>query len=201
MFDLIKEAKENKHGVVFKEYQMPEITWEEILRFVFEESTGTGQIAKDLQAKVDKMNNLVDFISIGNVQIQEKLWLSPQTSKLFGKFNGVSELLYKLNESKENQDCGLYKQQSHDCNLDWHYQGIRISLGNRWVGDHHDPHDIFYWQIVGTSFWKIDNDVVHELNPGDLLYLPLENSHQVYCDGPRAGLLIDNWSNVKPANQ
>lgn len=195
MFDLIKEAKENKHGVVFEKYQMPEITWEDILLFLYQESTESGKICKDLEEKVIRISNKFDFSSIGNVQIQEKFWLAPQTSKLFDRFKGVSELLYRLNDSKENQECGLYKQHSHDCDLDWHYQGIRVSLSNRWVGDHHDPHDIFYWQIVGTSFWKIDNGITYELKPGDLLYLPLENSHQVWCEGPRAGLLIDNWSN------
>lgn len=190
MFDLIKEAKENKHAVVFEKYQIPEITWEELLQFIYEESTISNP---DLEEKANKNPEHVDFI--GNVQIQSKFWLAPQTNKLFDKFTGVTELLYKLNDSKENRDCDLYKTHLHNCDLDWHYQGIRMSLSNRFVGDHHDPHDIFYWQIVGTSFWQIDGDVTYELKPGDLLYLPLENSHAVWCEGPRAGLLIDNWSN------
>ena len=192
MFDLIKEAKENKHGVVFEKYQMPEITWEDILLFLYKESTATGEMSKNLENKVEQIANPGDFNSIGNVQIQAKFWLAPQTNRLFEEFDGVTDLLYKLNQSKENKECAYYKNRYHDCELDWHYQGIRMSLSNRLVPDHHDPHDIFYWQIVGTSFWKIDGGMTYTLNPGDLLYLPLENSHEVWCDGPRAGLLIDN---------
>ena len=171
---------------------MPEITWEEILIFLYKESIATGKISKDLEEKVKKFQNPSHFNSIGNVQIQSQFWLAPQTNNLFEEFAGISELLYKLNDSKENKDCSYYINQSHNCDLEWHYQGIRISLSDRLVPDHHDPHDIFYWQIVGTSFWKIDGGVTYTLNPGDLLYLPLENSHEVWCDGPRAGLLIDN---------
>lgn len=192
MFDLIKEAKKNKHGLVFEKYQMPEITWEDILLFLYKESTMSGEISKNLQNRVKQMNNPSDFNSIGNVQIQSKFWLAPQTNNLFEEFAGFKELLYNLNQLKENKECQYYDSKNHDCDLDWHYQGVRISLSDRLVSDHHDPHDIFYWQIVGTSFWKIDNGITYTLNPGDLLYLPLENSHQVWCDGPRAGLLIDN---------
>jgi hypothetical protein len=189
MFDLIREAKENKHGVVFEKYQIPEISWEDLMNFIYRESVLNNP---DLRNKVEKINNLDVLDYIGNVQLQNKFWLAPQTNNLFEEFLGVSELLYKINNSKENKECNYYKKQRHNCNLDWHYQGIRMSLSNRLVSDHHDPHDIFYWQIVGTSFWKIDGGITYTLNPGDLLYLPLENSHEVWCDGPRAGLLIDN---------
>jgi quercetin dioxygenase-like cupin family protein len=189
MFDLIDNAKNNKHGLVFERYQVPEITWEDIIKFIYQESVINNP---NLRSKVQKTNNL-DFLDyIGNVQIQNKFWLAPQTNNLFEKFKGVSELLYKLNNSQENKKCKYYTQELHNCELGWHYQGIRISLSDRLVTDHHDPHDIFYWQIVGTSFWKIDSGITYTLNPGDLLYLPLENSHEVWCDGPRAGLLIDN---------
>jgi hypothetical protein len=192
MFDLIQEAKNNKHGLVFEKYQMPEITWEDIVKHIYKESTLDNPA---LREKVKKFQNLETLDYIGNLQIQNKMWLAPQTNNIFKEFKGVSELLYKLNQSKENQECGYYYRNRHSCDLDWHYQGIRISLSNRFVPDHHDPHDIFYWQIVGTSFWRIDGGITYTLNPGDLLYLPLENSHAVWCDGPRAGLLIDNLSN------
>ena len=189
MLESIKEAKNNKHGIVFEQYQIPEITWEDVLNHIYKESTIDNP---NLREKVENVKNLNALDSIGNIQIQEKFWLAPQTHNIFDEFKGVSELLYKLNGSKENKDCGYYNKTSHDCDLDWHYQGVRISLSNRFVTDHHDPHDIFYWQIVGTSYWRVDDKITYKLNPGDLLYLPLENSHAVWCDGPRAGLLIDN---------
>jgi mannose-6-phosphate isomerase-like protein (cupin superfamily) len=189
MFDLIEEAKKNKQAVVFRNYEIPNITWEDVLLFLYKESLVTNH---NLEKKVKEMNNFADFNSIGNIQIQNKFWLSPQNHNIFKDFNGVSELLYKLNNFIDNSHCEYYNDKTCSCSSDWHFQGIRISLSNRLVSDHHDPHDIFYWQILGTSFWKVDNDITYTLNPGDLLYLPLENSHEVWCDGPRAGLLIDN---------
>jgi mannose-6-phosphate isomerase-like protein (cupin superfamily) len=189
MLELIKEAKKNSKAIVFENYQMPNITWEDVLLFLYKESLVTNE---NLEKAVNEVNNLSFFNSIGNIQIQEKLWLSPQSHNIFKDFDGVSDLLYKLNDSKDNSSCQYYNDQSCSCSSDWHFQGIRVSLSNRLVSDHHDPHDIFYWQILGTSFWKVDNDITYTLNPGDMLYLPLENSHEVWCDGPRAGLLIDN---------
>lgn len=193
MLDKIKSAKINKEGIVFRKYQIPEITWEDIIKFIFKESTISNH---NLREKVEKVGNQDWFDFIGNIQIQNKFWLAPQTNNLFEEFPGVSELLYKFNNFKDNRECNYYKHQHHNCDSDWHYQGIRISLSDRVVTDHHDPHDIFYWQIVGTSFWKIDGGITYVLEPGDLLYLPLENSHEVWCDGPRAGLLVDNLNSM-----
>jgi hypothetical protein len=189
MFDIIKEAKENRHEVIFENYQTPEISWDDMINYIYKESTAVNH---DLQKKVKEVNNYSDFNFIGNIQIQNQFWLAPQTHDLFDEFAGVAELLLKLNNGIDNRKCGYYKKRGHDCSSDWHPQGVRISLSDRLVSDHNDPHDIFYWQILGTSFWKIDNGITYTLKPGDMLYLPLENSHEVWCDGPRAGLLIDN---------
>ncbi len=194
MLDKIKEAKKNSHGVVFEKYQMPEITWEDMMNFIFKQSIVPN---RDLQERVKKTNNVDSLDHIGNIQIQTKLWLAPQTNYLFDEFAGVSELLYKLNEETDNRTCKYYKTGHCDCDSKWHPQGIRMSLSDRIVPDHHDPYDIYYWQIVGTSYWQIDKGITHKLNPGDLLYLPLENTHKVWCDGPRAGLLIDNLKSKK----
>lgn len=193
MFDLIKKAKEDSKAIMFEGYQDTDITWEHMMKYIYKESI---IVNKNLEEKVKKVNNPSDFNFIGNIQIQSKFWLAPQTHDLFEEFEGVSELLLKLNNGVDNRKCRYYKDQQHDCSSDWHPQGIRMSLSDRLVSDHHDPHDIFYWQILGTSFWKIDNDVTYELEPGDMLYLPLENSHSVWCDGPRAGLLIDNLNKI-----
>lgn len=194
MLNQIEDAKKNNQALVFEKYQMPEITWEDVLLFLYKESLVPNH---DLTRKVKKMNNLAEFSAMGNVQIQSSFWLSPQSNNIFKDFNGVSELLYKLNDSKDNSHCKYYLNSWCSCDSYWHFQGIRISLSNRLVSDHHDPHDIFYWQILGTSFWKVNNDITYTLNPGDMLYLPKESSHEVWCDGPRAGLLIDNLQEMK----
>lgn len=198
MFELIEEAKNKKQAIVFKNYLTPTLTWEDIVSHIYRESVKWDEVAKELEERTQKIGDAFQFNSIGRIQIQNQLWLSPQQKDLFEEFPQIADLLYKLNKGVDNRECSLYddSMSGHDCDSDWHPQGIRISLSNRIVPDHHDPWDVFYWQIVGTSFWKVDNDITYELEPGDLLYLPVENSHEVWCDGPRAGLLIDNFNTI-----
>ena len=189
MFNQIMDAKKNNQALVFEKYQMPNITWEDVLLFLYKESL----IPNDnLTKRVKIVNNSYNMDSIGNIIIQNKLWLSPQTFDIFKDFNGVAELLHKLNNLKDNSHCSYYKNNPCSCDAPWHFQGIRMSLSNHRIVPHQDPRDILYWQILGTSFWRVNNETTYTLNPGDLFYLPKESSHSVWCDGPRAGLLIDN---------
>lgn len=179
MIDTFKQAKKNKDILLFENFQAPEITWEEILNFLFQESK-------------EKSLSLPEDDKWGNVQVQDHLWLAPQTNYLFNKFKGIEELLNKVNGKNTNKYCSYYTNTRRcDCNNVWHSQGIRISLGNRTVSSHQDPHDILYWQIVGSSYWKINNDKTYKLKPGDLFYFSQEDYHMVWCDEPRAGLIID----------
>ena len=185
MIDQFKKAKETRSVIHFKNFQSPEISWDDILKFVFEEASLTN---KELEKRANPESNLW---ALGNIQIQDKLWLAPQTSNLFSKIKGVSSLLYKVNGNKENVNCNRYKVGICDCDLVWHTQGVRISLAGRLVSDHNDPHDILYWQLIGSSYWKINKDKTYKLEPGDLLYFSQEDSHEVWCEEPRAGIIID----------
>ena len=193
MIDDIKKAKIDKTPLVFKKYKVPDITWEDIMIFVYNQSTINSD---DLRLRAEKAANRDALDYIGNILIQSKFWLAPQAVDLFDIIPGASDLLFELNDKVDTSKCSYYSIMQHNCSSDWHFQGIRMSLSNRHVPDHHDPYDIFYWQILGTSFWTIDKDVTYTLEPGDLLYLPHENSHAVNCDGPRAGLLIDNLNKM-----
>jgi hypothetical protein len=55
MFDKIKEAKENSHGIVFENYQPPDMTWEEVLNFLYKESVIPNH---NLEEKVKQHNIL-----------------------------------------------------------------------------------------------------------------------------------------------
>lgn len=190
MDELIKNAKLNKIPFVLKNYKQPTITWEDLLLFLYKE-TVLPVNQKVLEA-VKQVNDSNILNVVGNVQVQDNFWLAPMTTNLFNEFKDVQQLLLDLNKFKEDASCGYYNGKPHTCNLDWHTQGIKISLSNRKVSKHNDAVDVFYWQIIGQSFWKIDENNVYTLNPGDLFYLPSENSHEVWCYSPRAGLLIEN---------
>lgn len=182
MLEKFRKAKNDQEVIFFKNFQESTVTWDSALKFVFDEC----------QIPNSHLKNKKNADSLGNVQIQDHLWLAPQTNSLFDIFPDVQKLLYKVNDNKENRTCSRYtKSSSCDCDVVWHTQGLRISLSPRYVPDHNDPWDILYWQVLGTSFWKINNDVIYELNPGDMLYFSQKDSHAVWCEGPRAGFIID----------
>jgi hypothetical protein len=183
--DIFQLAKVNKEVLHFKNFQAPNMDWKDILSFLFDEAEIEN---KELQKKINPDYKLD---ALGNIQIQEKFWLAPQTSSLFDRFSDIANLLYRVNDSQEDRACGYYNNQGCTCSLVWHSQGIRISLTSRTVSDHNDPYDILYWQVVGSSLWKINKDKVYELQPGDLLYFSKEDSHEVWCTEPRAGVIID----------
>lgn len=193
MIEIWKEAKKNKDVILFKNFQEIKINWDDALQFIFDEfsieNSNLKQQIDNLHANNSVTKDNLDYL--GNVQIQEKFWLAPQTNYLFDKFEGISELLHKVNGNQDNKDCERYTLGTCNCDLIWHMQGLRMSLSPRYVSDHNDPWDILYWQVLGTSFWKINNDKTYELNPGDMLYFSQEDSHAVWCEGPRAGFIID----------
>lgn len=193
MIDQFKQAKLNKEVILFKNFQDPDITWDDTLQFIFDESSiQNNNLAEKIDSEHKTNKAYKDTLGyLGNIQIQDRLWLAPQTNNLFQRFEGLSKLLYKVNGEKENRLCKRYENTSCNCDVVWHIQGLRMSLSPRHVHDHNDPWDILYWQVLGTSFWKINNDKVYELNPGDLLYFSQEDSHAVWCEGPRAGFIID----------
>lgn len=190
MIDQFKEAKRNKEVILFKNFKTPTVTWDDALQFVFDECSIENELLKN-QETTD---------CLGNVKIQDRLWLAPQTNYLFDIFPDTAELLYQVNGNKEYTECKRYGQkylESCNCDLVWHMQGLRMSLSPRYVSNHNDPWDILYWQVLGTSFWKINNDKVYELNPGDMIYFSKQDSHAVWCEGPRAGFIIDGIGLLK----
>ena len=185
MIEQFKLAKQNKDILFFENFQTPEISWENVLNFLFEES------AKETNF-LPESEEWEKWEKWGNIQVQDHLWLAPQTNYLFTKFKGVEDLLKKVNGGAVNKCCTYYAEERKcNCKNVWHSQGMRISLGRRIVSSHQDPHDILYWQILGSSYWKINNDKVYKLRPGDLFYFSKEDYHMVWCDEPRAGLIID----------
>lgn len=192
MIEIWNKAKIHKEILHFKNFQTPDISWQEVLNFIFDESKKWNQILKS------NMPLEVGTTS-GNIEITADLWLSPQNPNLFNKFKGIKELFEKINSSLDSEKCNYYKNElgrqdeyfQCDCKNLWHIQGIRISLGNRIVRSHQDPNRVLYWQILGNSYWKMNDLHTYKLEPGDLLYFNQEDFHEVSQDGPRAGIIID----------
>lgn len=189
-------AKINKEAIFLKNYFKFEVSWDRILQFLYNQS-----INENLQL-IEKDRDLARGVDVfGNVLLQRPLWMAPQTGLVWGKgdFPEIKEFLKKLNldfNNEENfENCNSYNNwdtRNCDCKSIWHSEGIKISLSNKFVGDHIDPWDACYFQIKGKSYWKItgSQSTEYELNEGDILFFPKTTSHEVWSDSPRTGLLL-----------
>lgn len=59
------------------------------------------------------------------------------------------------------------------------------------LGKHNDNADVFFWQIIGSSSWKVSTQAgikEHALTVGDVIYVPRYMDHEVTSLGPRVGI-------------
>ena len=263
MKDIWAKAKENQEILYFKNFQEPEITWGDALKFVYdlskidnenlkrrngwEESTSMvfGSVlahkgyflfeesnlfpifkgVTEFMEKVNGGNSGKDCSYYTNQKVQRgcdcnenwhiqtlrfsisdhevfgsvlahKGYFLFEESNLFPIFKGVTEFMEKVNGGNSGKDCSYYTnqkvQRGCDCNENWHIQTLRFSISDHEVSDHNDPNNVLYWQLLGTSYWVMNKDKEYKLEPGDLLYFNKEDSHLVWQDGPRAGIIIDD---------
>jgi hypothetical protein len=187
MKNVWSKAKENKEILHFKNFQKPEITWEDALTFVYNLSKIQDERVKD---RAIRQND----VAFGSVILTDSGYFWFEENNLFPIFKGVEELMEKVNGGSSGKDCIHYLRQAGNCscNQQWHIQTLRFVMGYHIVSSHTDPNDVLYWQLLGTSYWKMNNDKEYKLEPGDLLYFNQEDAHAVWQDGPRAGIIIDD---------
>jgi hypothetical protein len=187
MKDIWAKAKQNKEILHFKNFQKPEISWEDALTFVYNLSKIQDERVKDRAIRQDD-------VAFGSVILTDSGYFWFEENNLFPIFKGVEELMKRVNGDNSGKDCIHYlgKPGHCDCNQQWHIQTLRFVMGHHKVPSHTDPNDVLYWQLLGTSYWKINNDKEYKLEPGDLLYFNQEDAHAVWQDGPRAGIIIDD---------
>jgi hypothetical protein len=187
MKDIWAKAKENKEILHFKNFQEPEIGWEDALTFVY-------NLSKIQDERVKNRAIRQNDVAFGSVILTDSGYFWFEENNLFSIFKGVEELMEKVNGGSSGKDCIHYLGEpgNCDCNQQWHVQTLRFVMGHHKVSSHTDPNDVLYWQLLGTSYWKMNNDKEYKLEPGDLLYFNKEDSHAVWQDGPRAGIIIDD---------
>jgi mannose-6-phosphate isomerase-like protein (cupin superfamily) len=189
MKDIWAKARLDQEILHFKNFQQPDITWEDALKFVYDLSfVGASQKFKE---RADR-----DFILqlFGGVIFNKGYFLFEE-SNLFKYFNGIEELMSKVNGGVSGKDCLHYTRSENfgtcSCNQQWHIQTLRLSIGYHEVLNHNDPCDVLYWQVLGNSTWVMNDSTEYVLEPGDLLYFNKDDIHRVLQDGPRAGVIID----------
>jgi hypothetical protein len=186
MIDIFKQAKINQEVLHFKNFQKPEISWEDAMKFVYDLSKIPNE---DIMTRASKSGG----IGFGSV-IAIKGYFLFDENNLFSTFKGVRDLMTKVNGGNSSEGCPYYSTpiKTCTCGAMWHIQTLRLSISDHGVMDHNDPNNVLYWQLLGTSYWKMNKDKVYKLEPGDLLYFNKEDSHEVWQDGPRAGIIIDS---------
>lgn len=187
MKEVWAKAKQNQEILHFKNFQTPEIEWGDILNFVY-------TLAKiPSQQAITKSQNQ-GGVAFGSLILTGSGYFWFEENNLFPIFKGVEKLMEKVNGTNSGKDCIHYLGQPGHCSCDqqWHIQTLRFVIGDSTVSSHNDPNDVLYWQILGTSYWKMNNDEEYMLEPGDLLYFNKEDSHALRQDGPRAGIIIDD---------
>lgn len=193
----IKKAKVSKKAFLAKDYFPTSINWQDTLNFIYAQV-----LEENEDLKLQKRDRHRDVDVFGNVLTQHPFWLAPQTGLVWNHFPEIKDFLIKLNRDfnieADFSDCNFYKHwDSRSCNCEalWHSEGVKVSLGDKFVPAHSDPWDAFYFQIIGKSFWRITDPegdaVVYELDEGDILFFPIETSHEVWSEGPRMGLLVN----------
>ena len=58
-------------------------------------------------------------------------------------------------------------------------------------GRHRDNSDVFFWQVIGSTNWKVypdDGVKEHVLTAGDIIYIPRYMDHEVTSLCPRVGI-------------
>ena len=67
---------------------------------------------------------------------------------------------------------------------------MHLMGSNDGFGSHRDKSDVIFWQVIGKTFWSIDDDKKYEyiLNPGDCIYVPRGMFHDVKSLSPRVGI-------------
>jgi hypothetical protein len=194
-----KEAKENNTFIVERSYFPNNITWEDILNFIYKASSieDIGEKNKKNFSKVVPEGNL--FITVkGELSVHHPLWIKTLSGKVWKDLPELKDFLIKLNSDFGSatafENCQYYSETSYrDCNCGcvWHSEGLIVSLASRLINEHRDVFDAGYIQLVGKSFWKIEkHDDICVLNSGDMLLLPHELTHEVWGEGPRAGVLL-----------
>lgn len=187
MKEVWAKAKENQDILHFKNFQQPEITWGDALDFIYK----LGKIPNENMKNRSIKEGGKPF---GSVLLADNGYFWFEESNLFPIFKGVTEFMEKVNGGLSGKECSHYwgKPGHCDCDQQWHIQTLRFSIGDHQVSSHRDPNDVLYWQLLGNSYWKMNDDKEYKLEPGDLMYFNKEDYHAVRQDGPRAGIIIDS---------
>lgn len=192
MIDIWNKIIEDKSDAVFfKDFHSPEMDWNDVINFIYNESIKPNNFTQT----PEEQKNHPDVKACGALKIQPNLYMIPLARDIHKFFSSVPSLMEKITGSEKINSCnyydGDYNSKPCNCGSIWHIQGLRLSLSDSVINHHHDPCDVLVWQMVGNSYWTINEKDNYTLNPGDLLYVNKDATHGITQDGPRLTMIID----------
>lgn len=93
----------------------------------------------------------------------------------------IEEVEFILNEIKNNNPNYSYSAHAY----------VSLSKESKTFGKHKDGSDVWYWQCIGSTQWKIfefNETISYILEPGDIIYVPRGIFHDVIPLSPRVGI-------------
>jgi hypothetical protein len=123
------------------------------------------------------------------------LWIKIKDRRPFGHIPDLRDFCHQLNkdfESKYIEGCDFNKDWDKPCSCFgiWHIDGPVVSLSNIHISKHKDIKIAAYIQILGNSFWKLNDNKTITLKPSDVIFLNKDIEHEVWGEGPRFGVLL-----------
>jgi hypothetical protein len=106
-------------------------------------------------------------------------------------FDNCGIVLHDLKNVKNVKDIkkNIIKSNDTKYNCSSHAY-ISFSSKSKTFGKHKDTSDVWFWQCIGETMWKIYDDSTHEyiLKSGDLIYIPHGMYHHTTPISPRVGI-------------
>jgi ribosomal protein L16 Arg81 hydroxylase len=166
--DLIQDAITNHYGVQFKGFLNETPSWESFIKHIDK------SFMKKKPYESDQYMHQIGEIFFWN-------YLSLQVDRADLYFN---EYL-KLNS--------LLKEIHPEHKTDSAFSIISFTKNEPSpIGNHYDDIDIFSWQCQGESIWYIGDDDENRqefhMEPGDVVFCPAWNTHEVIPLSPRAAI-------------
>ena len=97
------------------------------------------------------------------------------------KIFDIEEVNFILKKIKNNNPNNSYSAHAY----------ISLSKESKTFGKHKDESDVWYWQCIGSTQWKIfesNETISYILEPGDIIYVPRGIFHDIIPLSPRVGI-------------
>jgi mannose-6-phosphate isomerase-like protein (cupin superfamily) len=146
---------------------------------IFKSSLSHKYIKKFL-TKVPDWKKIIYNIDL-NIQNKQLIKSLPDYGIVLHNTFNIEEVDFILKEIENNNPNNSYSAHVY----------ISLSKESKTFGKHKDESDVWYWQCIGSTQWKIfefNETISYILEPGDIIYVPRGIFHDVIPLSPRVGI-------------